>query len=48
MIVIALIPVVIINAILFAVLGIGAQTPEVAVEGAKSLLTIVQTYAMAG
>ena len=47
-IVIALIPVVIINAILFAVLGIGAQTPEVAVEGAKSLLTIVQTYAMAG
>ena len=47
-IVIALIPVVIINAILFAVLGIGVQTPEVAVEGAKSLLTIVQTYAMAG
>ena len=47
-IVIALIPVVIINAILFAVLGIGAQTPEVAVEGAKSLLTIVQTHAMAG
>ena len=47
-ILIALIPVVIINAILFAVLGIGAQTPEVAVEGAKSLLTIVQTHAMAG
>ena len=47
-IVIALIPVVIINAILFAVLGIGAQTPEEMVEGAKSLLTIVQTYAMAG
>ena len=47
-IVIALIPVVIINAILFAVLGIGVQTPEVAVEGAKSLLTIVQTLGMAG
>ncbi len=47
-IVIALIPVVIINAILFAVLGIGVQTPELAVEGAKSLLTIVQTLGMAG
>lgn len=47
-IVIALIPVVIINAILFAVLGLGGQSPEEMVEGAKSLLTIVQTHAMAG
>ena len=47
-ILIAFIPVIIINAILFAVLGLGGQSPEEMVEGAKSLLTIVQTHAMAG
>ena len=47
-ILIALIPVIIINAIIFSVLRIGVQTPEVAVEGAKSILTVVQTLGMAG
>ena len=47
-ILIAFIPVIIINAVLFAVLGLGGQSPEEMVEGAKSLLTIVQTHAMAG
>ena len=42
-IIIALIPVIIINAILFAVLGIGQQPAEETVEGAKAILTIVQT-----
>ena len=46
-IVIALIPVVIINAILFAVLGLGGQSPEETGEAVKSVLTVVQTHAMA-
>ena len=47
-IVIAFIPVIIINAILFAVLGIGGQSPEETGEAVKSVLTVVQTHAMAG
>ena len=47
-ILIALIPVIIINAIIFSVLRIGVQTPEVAVEGARSILTNVGLYGMAG
>ena len=45
-IVIALIPVVIINAIIFWALGIGVETPEETVEGAKALLTAVQTHVL--
>ena len=47
-ILIALIPVLIINAIIFSVLRIGVQTPEVAVEGAKSILSLVNMHGMAG
>ena len=43
-IVISLIPVIIINAIIFWALGIGAEPEEEMVEGAMSLLTIVQTH----
>ena len=43
-IVIAFIPVFIINAILFAVLGIGAETPEETTEATRSILTIIQTH----
>ena len=46
-IIIALIPVLIINGIVIWALGIG-QTPEVAVEGARSILTNVGLYGMAG
>lgn len=43
-IVIAFIPVIIINAIIFWALGIGEQPMEETVEGAKALLTIAQTH----
>ena len=43
-IVISLIPVIIINAIIFWALGIGVEPEEEMVEGARSLLTIVQTH----
>ena len=43
-IVIALIPVLIINTIIFWALGIGPEVSEEAAEGARSLLTIVQTH----
>lgn len=43
-IVIALIPVIIINAIIFWALGIGGESAEETVEGARALLTIAQTY----
>ena len=45
-IVIALIPVLIINAIIFWALGIGGETPEETVEGAKALLTVVQSHVL--
>ena len=47
-ILIAFIPVIIINAILFAVLGLGGQSPEETGEAVKSVLTVVQTLGMAG
>ena len=47
-IVIALIPVIIINAIIFWALGIGAEPAEETVEGAKAILTIVQAPFIAG
>ena len=47
-IIIAFIPVIIINAILFAVLGLGGQSPEETGEAVKSVLTVVQTLGMAG
>ncbi len=43
-IIIALIPVIIINAIIFWALGIGVESSEETVEGARSLLTIVQSH----
>ena len=43
-IVISLIPVIIVNAIIFWALGIGVDPEEEMVEGARSLLTIVQTH----
>ena len=43
-IVISLIPVIIVNAIIFWALGIGVEPEEEMVEGARSLLTIVQTH----
>ena len=46
-IVISLIPVAIIGGLLSWGLGVFEQSPEEMVEGAKSLLTIVQTHAMA-
>lgn len=45
-IVIALIPVIIINAIIFWALGIGGDTSEEAVEGARSLLTVLQSHVL--
>ncbi len=47
-ILIALIPVIIINVIIFSLLGIGDQTSDDAAEGAKSILTIVNMHGMAG
>ena len=45
-IVIALIPVLIVNAILFSLIGIFEPSTDEAVEGARSLLTIVQTHVL--
>ncbi len=45
-IVIALIPVIIINAIIFWALGIGGDSSEEAGEAARSILTVVQTHVM--